>query len=289
METKWLILSRPKRIASVSIWHQVRVGFGGAWSYRSSLQSHLPGENADPCHCSPVPCVLFKVIKKGVFHSLLSQIQNLGYFPVRDLQLNLEIPEMSKNGKRLLQISDIYIDKVSLESLKCWIQALNFVAKWKNVLLCYLFHVPHSSWYPIMCDMLTCWYLLRLWLQRDGTDCSPPQHAAPSRMATDELSRISVKYKPHKLGFGSVFFQWLMSASFTQNQVDTLNLPFHCRVNVASHREVTVRISGVMRIENLHTVRIKHPKHENLAVVGSGHFRVSSFKPFCFYFLSAPI
>uniref|UniRef100_H2V0X5 Integrin, alpha 11a n=1 Tax=Takifugu rubripes TaxID=31033 RepID=H2V0X5_TAKRU len=50
--------------------------------------------------------------------NLTFQIQNLGYFPVRDLQLNIEIPEMSKNGNRLLQISDFYIDKVSPESLK---------------------------------------------------------------------------------------------------------------------------------------------------------------------------
>lgn len=53
-----------------------------------------------------------------------------------------------------------------------------------------------------------------------------------------------------------------MSASFTQNQVDTLNLPFQCRVNVASRREVAVRISGVMRIENLHAVSIKPPTRE---------------------------
>lgn len=43
---------------------------------------------------------------------VVSQIQNLGYFPVRDLQLNIEIPEMSKSGSRFLQISDFYIDKV---------------------------------------------------------------------------------------------------------------------------------------------------------------------------------
>uniref|UniRef100_H3CVZ9 Integrin, alpha 11a n=1 Tax=Tetraodon nigroviridis TaxID=99883 RepID=H3CVZ9_TETNG len=98
--------------------------------------------------------------------NLTFQIQNLGYFPVSDLQLNLEIPEMSKNGNRLLQISDVYIDKV---------ESLNFVSK---------------------CNCLS-----------------------------------------HPL---------------TQNQVDTLNLPFQCRVNVASHREVAVRISGVMRVENLH-------------------------------------
>nr|XP_057944628.1 integrin alpha-11a isoform X4 [Doryrhamphus excisus] len=39
------------------------------------------------------------------------QIQNLGYFPVRDLQLNIHIPEMTKNGNQLLQISDFHIDE----------------------------------------------------------------------------------------------------------------------------------------------------------------------------------
>ncbi|XP_051792965.1 integrin alpha-11a [Acanthochromis polyacanthus] len=39
------------------------------------------------------------------------QIQNLGYFPVKDLQLNIEIPEMTKNGNQLLQISDFHIDQ----------------------------------------------------------------------------------------------------------------------------------------------------------------------------------
>lgn len=53
-------------------------------------------------------------------HSLLlvCQIQNLGYFPVNNLQLNIEIPEMTKNGNQLLQISDFYIDQVSLSDLK---------------------------------------------------------------------------------------------------------------------------------------------------------------------------
>uniref|UniRef100_A0A673BAN4 VWFA domain-containing protein n=1 Tax=Sphaeramia orbicularis TaxID=375764 RepID=A0A673BAN4_9TELE len=41
------------------------------------------------------------------------QIQNLGYFPVKDLQLSIEIPEMTKNGNQLLQISNFYIDQVS--------------------------------------------------------------------------------------------------------------------------------------------------------------------------------
>ncbi|KAM6942884.1 integrin alpha-11a isoform 2-T2 [Xenentodon cancila] len=39
------------------------------------------------------------------------QIQNLGYFPVRDLQLNIEIPEMTRNGNQLLQISEFHIDQ----------------------------------------------------------------------------------------------------------------------------------------------------------------------------------
>lgn len=114
-----------------------------------------------------------------------------------------------------------------------------------------------------LCSMLTCvFFLLRASPQRDGTDCLPPQHAAPSRMATDELSRVSVKLRSRKLSFGSVSFRWLMSARSPQNQVDTLNLPFQCRVNLASHREVAVRISGVMRLENLHAVSVKPPTRE---------------------------
>uniref|UniRef100_A0A673B922 VWFA domain-containing protein n=1 Tax=Sphaeramia orbicularis TaxID=375764 RepID=A0A673B922_9TELE len=48
------------------------------------------------------------------------QIQNLGYFPVKDLQLSIEIPEMTKNGNQLLQISNFYIDQVSRTPLKLW-------------------------------------------------------------------------------------------------------------------------------------------------------------------------
>lgn len=51
-ENKWQVLFLPKGIASVSVWHQVWAGFGGAWSDRSSLQSHIPGEEM----CSPFPC-----------------------------------------------------------------------------------------------------------------------------------------------------------------------------------------------------------------------------------------
>ncbi len=47
---------------------------------------------------------------------LVSQIQNLGYFPVKNLQLNIEIPEMTKNGNQLLQISDFHIDQVSVDA-----------------------------------------------------------------------------------------------------------------------------------------------------------------------------
>lgn len=44
----------------------------------------------------------------------VSQIQNLGYFPVRNLQLNIEIPEMTINGNKLLEIVDFHVDQVSL-------------------------------------------------------------------------------------------------------------------------------------------------------------------------------
>lgn len=41
-----------------------------------------------------------------------SQVQNLGYFPVQDLQLYIAIPEVTKNGNQLLQIRDFHIDQV---------------------------------------------------------------------------------------------------------------------------------------------------------------------------------
>uniref|UniRef100_A0A8C7HB42 Integrin, alpha 11a n=1 Tax=Oncorhynchus kisutch TaxID=8019 RepID=A0A8C7HB42_ONCKI len=59
-----------------------------------------------------------RVILEASSALYFSQIQNLGFFPVRDLQLNIEIPEMTKNGNQLLQISDFHIDKVrGLENL----------------------------------------------------------------------------------------------------------------------------------------------------------------------------
>ncbi|XP_018608039.2 integrin alpha-11a [Scleropages formosus] len=39
------------------------------------------------------------------------QIQNLGFFPVRDLQLNIEIPDMTKSINQVLQIADFYTDE----------------------------------------------------------------------------------------------------------------------------------------------------------------------------------
>lgn len=40
------------------------------------------------------------------------QMQNLGYFPVQDIQLYIAIPEVTKNGNQLLQIRDFHIDQV---------------------------------------------------------------------------------------------------------------------------------------------------------------------------------
>uniref|UniRef100_A0A4W6F6Y6 Integrin, alpha 11a n=1 Tax=Lates calcarifer TaxID=8187 RepID=A0A4W6F6Y6_LATCA len=111
-----------------------------------------------------------KTLHGNNLHNLLSvvcQIQNLGYFPVKDLQLNIEIPEMTKNGNQLLQISDFHIDQVSVE--------------------------PQSS-----CLVL-----------------------------------------------------------YTQNRSNTLTLPIQCTVNVASHREIAVRITGALRIDTLHALKFK--------------------------------
>uniref|UniRef100_A0A3Q1FWC3 Integrin, alpha 11a n=1 Tax=Acanthochromis polyacanthus TaxID=80966 RepID=A0A3Q1FWC3_9TELE len=64
---------------------------------------------------------------------LVSQIQNLGYFPVKDLQLNIEIPEMTKNGNQLLQISDFHIDQVSVEP-QSWSHCRLFTQNRSNTL-----------------------------------------------------------------------------------------------------------------------------------------------------------
>ncbi|XP_062845604.1 integrin alpha-11a [Trichomycterus rosablanca] len=40
------------------------------------------------------------------------QLKNLGYFPLRNLQLDIRIPEVTKNGNQLLQIQDFHIDQV---------------------------------------------------------------------------------------------------------------------------------------------------------------------------------
>lgn len=49
-----------------------------------------------------------------------------------------------------------------------------------------------------------------------------------------------------------------MSGSFTQNQFNTLILPIQCSVSVASYRDIAVRVTGALRLDTLHAVRIKH-------------------------------
>uniref|UniRef100_A0A8C9T6J3 Integrin subunit alpha 11 n=1 Tax=Scleropages formosus TaxID=113540 RepID=A0A8C9T6J3_SCLFO len=41
------------------------------------------------------------------------QIQNLGFFPVMDLQLNIEIPWVTRHGNQLLQIKEFLVDQVN--------------------------------------------------------------------------------------------------------------------------------------------------------------------------------
>ncbi|KAI3377427.1 hypothetical protein L3Q82_008616, partial [Scortum barcoo] len=131
--------------------------------------------------------------------NLTFQIQNLGYFPVKDLQLNIEVPEMTKNGNQLLQISDFHIDQVKLR-----------------------FQQTNTYFY----DHIT--------PQRDGTRCLPPQHVAQSRSSPEDLTRFS-----------------------RLNRSNTLTLPIQCTVNVASYREIAVRISGALRIDTLHALKFK--------------------------------
>ncbi|XP_037390212.1 integrin alpha-11a [Pygocentrus nattereri] len=108
------------------------------------------------------------------------QIQNLGYFPVRNLQLNILIPEVTKNGNQLLQIQDFHAN------------------------------------------------------QENGIQCIPPQHLAHSRASPEDLTRIS------RLNF-----------------TNTLTVPVQCSVNLTSYRDVSVTISGSLRVDSLHALKFK--------------------------------
>lgn len=48
----------------------------------------------------------------------------------------------------------------------------------------------------------------------------------------------------------------------TQNQSNTLTLPIQCTINVASYRDITVRIAGALRIDTLHAVSKLHYCHQ---------------------------
>lgn len=106
-----------KGFKSDSVWHQIRAVSGGTWSYRPSFQLHVPRESKEHLHHYLIDFLYRKTLLRNNLLTLLlavSQIQNLGYFPVKDLQLNIEIPEMTKNGNHFLHISDFYIDRVSV-------------------------------------------------------------------------------------------------------------------------------------------------------------------------------
>lgn len=112
--------------------------------------------------------------------NLTFKIQNLGFHPVQDLQLNIHIPEMTRTGHRILHIHDFSID------------------------------------------------------QRDGTSCLPPQHVGQSRAAPEDLSRLT------RLNFSN-----------------TLTVPFQCSINLASLADVSVHITGVLKVHTLHTLKFK--------------------------------
>lgn len=159
-------------------------------------------------------------------------MQNLGYFPVKGLQLNIDVPEMTRNGNQLLQISDFYIDQVS---------------------------VPSTSRFTVFVRLLT-------------AAVSPPERrlplfAHPAHRTEPRLARGPVALLP----LGEVHTGRICSHSaarhrtrcltalvlFTQNRSNTLSLPVQCSVNVASHRETAVRMAGTLRVDTLHAVSLR--------------------------------
>ena len=105
-------LSRP---LSLFLFFSCRDSYPRRYDIKSDLSLEEPGVIGPPFNFtfqvrsdSPIPPEYLNALRLMVTVG----IQNLGFFPVKDLQLNIEIPEMTKNGNQLLRIADFYIDQV---------------------------------------------------------------------------------------------------------------------------------------------------------------------------------
>ncbi|KAI1904404.1 hypothetical protein AGOR_G00005290 [Albula goreensis] len=123
---------------------------------------------------------LDKTGSMGLPFNFTFQIHNLGFFPVRDLLLNIAIPQGTRAGNQLLQITEFYID------------------------------------------------------QTDGSRCVPPKQVSQTRVSPEDLSH------------------------FPQlNPSNTVTIPILCSVNLLAHRDITIRITGSLHPQTLHTVKFK--------------------------------
>ncbi|KAG9341194.1 hypothetical protein JZ751_019633 [Albula glossodonta] len=123
---------------------------------------------------------LDKTGSMGLPFNFTFQIHNLGFFPVRDLLLNIAIPQGTRAGNQLLQITEFYID------------------------------------------------------QTDGSRCVPPKQVSQARVSPEDLSH------------------------FPQlNPSNTVTIPILCSVNLLAHRDITIRITGSLHPQTLHTVKFK--------------------------------
>lgn len=69
------------------------------------------------------------------------------------------------------------------------------------------------------------------------------------RNDTKFIVRVDIFETPSEVTFFLIIYK--------QNRSNTLTLPIQCTVNVASYRDIAVRITGALRIDTLHAVSIK--------------------------------
>uniref|UniRef100_A0A8C1EHA7 Integrin, alpha 11a n=1 Tax=Cyprinus carpio carpio TaxID=630221 RepID=A0A8C1EHA7_CYPCA len=79
------------------------------------------------------------------------QIQNLGYFPVQDLQLYIAIPEVTKNGNQLLQIRDFHIDQIPTTSN--WVSSVRLSVCESNVSCLFAQNYSNTLTMPVQCTI----------------------------------------------------------------------------------------------------------------------------------------
>uniref|UniRef100_A0A671QF06 Integrin alpha-11-like n=1 Tax=Sinocyclocheilus anshuiensis TaxID=1608454 RepID=A0A671QF06_9TELE len=126
--------------------------------YEKSCNISAPFMRAKSQHnCLGDRCVFRSGPRKLMFRKnqtcflYASQIQNLGYFPIQDLQLFIAIPEVTKNGNQLLQIRDFHIDQIP--TISSWVSSVRLSVCERNVSCSFAQNYSNTLTVPVQCTV----------------------------------------------------------------------------------------------------------------------------------------